>query len=75
MECAFVYGFITLLFDFCVANIMPETICRKCGSDLQLGDSTCPLCELEETLVCPECGYTTDKKIHTDCLTAMSLVC
>lgn len=54
---------------------MPETICRKCGSDLQLGDSTCPLCELEETLVCPECGYTTDKKIHTDCLTAMSLVC
>jgi predicted amidophosphoribosyltransferase len=54
---------------------MPETICRRCGSDLQVGNMKCSLCELELTMVCPDCGYTSDSKVHVDCQTAVSLLC
>ena len=53
---------------------MPDTVCRKCGSDLEIGGAKCPLCELELTMVCPDCGHMPDDKVHADCLTAMSLV-
>ncbi len=63
-----------LLIGWPLLRFMPETICRSCGKDLQVGSAKCPLCELELTMVCPACGYVSDSKVHADCLAALALV-
>ncbi|HEY8139859.1 MAG TPA: zinc ribbon domain-containing protein [Nitrososphaera sp.] len=54
---------------------MPETICRRCGSDLTEGTTHCSLCDQMLTLACPSCGYVSDSKVHADCRTAEAFVC
>jgi hypothetical protein len=54
---------------------MPDTLCRKCGTELEIThDDVCPLCELEISVVCPSCGHIPDSKVHADCRTAVALV-
>ncbi|MEP0824857.1 MAG: hypothetical protein HRF40_05170 [Nitrososphaera sp.] len=49
---------------------MPETICKKCGSDLQPGKEMCGLCSQSYRMQCLGCGFVSDIQYHADCATA-----
>jgi len=46
--------------------MMPDTICRNCGTDLQV-ESKCTQCEKAIQQICPQCHYATFEQIHFDC--------
>jgi hypothetical protein len=48
---------------------MTQTVCVRCGSDLN-PSSYCELCQEPLTLKCTACDYTTEEKVHSDCKNA-----
>lgn len=46
--------------------MMPDTLCRNCGTELQV-ESKCTQCEQAIQQICPQCRYTTFEQIHLDC--------
>jgi hypothetical protein len=53
---------------------MPETMCKKCGSDLEQGSEHCTLCDQNLRMRCPDCDFISDILFHTDCANAELLV-
>jgi hypothetical protein len=52
---------------------MAQTLCIKCGSDLEVS-SYCHLCREPLIFACTSCDYITEEKVHTDCRNAEVLV-
>ncbi len=48
---------------------MPETICKKCGSDL-VENTVCNFCQEVVDLACHNCDYISEEKVHADCIKA-----
>ena len=51
-------------------HTMPETVCKKCGSDLREGDQICSLCNQILRMHCSNCDFISDTKFHVDCANA-----
>lgn len=49
---------------------MPETICKKCGSDLRQGQELCGLCGQSYRMQCTNCEFVSDIRFHADCANA-----
>ena len=52
---------------------MTETVCRRCGSDLDV-ISVCKFCSQPLKFGCQSCGNIADEKVHVDCRNAEFLV-
>ena len=52
---------------------MTVTICRRCGSDLDI-ISVCRFCNQPLKFGCQSCGNIADEKVHVDCRNAEFLV-
>ena len=48
---------------------MAQTLCIKCGSELNVS-SYCQLCREPLIFACNSCAYITEEKVHTDCRNA-----
>ena len=48
---------------------MAQTLCIKCGSELNVS-SYCQLCREPLIFACTSCEYITEEKVHTDCRNA-----
>ena len=46
---------------------MPDTLCRRCGSELS-AQSKCAECYQIIKHVCPKCQYTPLEKFHLNCM-------
>ncbi len=53
---------------------MPETMCKKCGLDLEPGSEHCSLCDQSLRMQCTDCDFVSDILFHTDCANAELLV-
>ena len=49
---------------------VPETMCKKCGSDLQQAEQLCSLCEQSVRMQCTSCDFVSDIRFHADCSNA-----
>ena len=52
---------------------MTETICSRCGSDLE-AISLCKFCNQPLKFGCQSCGNIADEKVHVDCRNAEFLI-
>lgn len=53
-----------------VIRTMPETLCKKCGSDLQPAEEQCALCNQSFRMECGNCDFVSDIQFHADCANA-----
>ena len=52
---------------------MPDESCRNCGTALQI-ESICSECRQAIQQICPECGYATLERIHSDCTRGLEIM-